>query len=124
MANHHWPVACPLVDRFEECREVERRDGLVTIRANGQLWNVPEFEYDRRAALHAKKHAEQRAKFQSAAPAPFLGRSVFWFVYIKGYFKHGAFRNPLEAEARAAENRASRDGSTSGGDPDPETSAG
>lgn len=114
MGAKDWPVACPFINRFEECRVSERANGLVTIIAEEKRWHVPEFEYDRRAAAHAAKHAEQRAKFQASAPAPWLGWMAWWYAYIRGYFKHGAFRNPLEAEARLAEDRRAKTVSDSG----------
>lgn len=105
MSDRKWHVACPYVDKFEECREVEREHGLVYVRADGVTHSVAEGVYDAAASSHAAKHAEQRAAFQAAAPAPWLGWAAWWYSYVKGYFKHGAFRNPLEAEARRAEDR-------------------
>lgn len=105
MSDRKWHVACPFINRFEECRELSRRNGFVTVRVDGVTEDIPQAEYNAAFGLHALKHAEQKAKFQAAAAAPWLGEAVFWWTYIRGYFKHGAFRNPLELEARQAEER-------------------
>lgn len=111
MSDRAWRVACPLVNHFEECRVIARSpvSGRITIKVDGELHGADTTEYDRCADLHALKHEEQRAKFKAAAPVPWLGEAMFWYSYVRGYFKFGAFRNPLEAEARRAEDRKPTD---------------
>lgn len=106
-----WWVACPVLNRFIQAEVVNRSstpgpDSRVYLNINGKPLDVKAADYERAAEYHARAHEVQLEDFRKAARSRTLGTLTFWAVYAWGYFRHGWQRNPLEWEARLAEDAA------------------
>jgi len=110
-----WWVACPVLNRFMQAELTSRSaapgpGAFVYLSIDGRPYTVPAADYERAAEYHRRAHEVQLDDFRRAAHSKTLGTVAFWAVYGWGYYRHGWRRNPLEYEARLAEDAAFSEG--------------